>query len=88
MELKVNIYSTPGCRACAALKQELLNSEYIEFITHIDLTEDEESMNLLREKGVLSAPTIGVFYEDSVDFLVGMRPVSDVDSFIKNIVGR
>ena len=87
MELKINIYSTPGCRACAALKRELIKSEYSNLIKHIDLTEDPESMSLLRENGVLSAPTIGVFHKGGINFMTGMRPVKDVDAFIKDTVG-
>lgn len=83
MDLQVKIYSTPGCRACAALKQEMTSSEFAEYVDHIDITEDAESLNLLKSNGIMSAPTIGVFFNNEWNFLVGMRPAKDVDKFIK-----
>jgi glutaredoxin len=86
MDLQVKTYSTPGCRACAALKQELSGSKYKEYITEVDLSKDAESMSLLSSKGIMSAPTLGVFYNGEFDYIIGMRPVSDVDDFIDEIV--
>ena len=50
MRVQIKLYTTPGCRACASLKLEMQKSKYNEFLEIIDLTQNEEEMNFIREK--------------------------------------
>lgn len=83
--MQIKLYTTPGCRACASLKLEMQKSKYNEFLEIIDLTQNEEEMNFIREKGIMSVPTIGIFIHEKnmFDYITGARPVEYVDRYIE-----
>ena len=58
MKREVIVYSTPFCGPCERLKQ-FLREEGVEFKVK-DLMIDEEAAKLMDEKGVRSAPAIGI----------------------------
>jgi len=58
MEKEVIVYSTPLCAPCEQLKN-FLREEGVDFKVK-DLMMDEEAAELMDEKGVRSAPALGI----------------------------
>jgi flap endonuclease-1 len=52
----IKIYTTPNCSYCDKAKKFFAN-EGIEFEA-VDITEDEDAMKLMREKGFMGVPVI------------------------------
>lgn len=86
--MQIKLYTTPGCRACASLKLEMQKSKYNEFLEIIDLTQNEKEMSFVREKGIMSVPTIGIFIPEKNIFesITGARPVEYVDKYIEEAI--
>jgi len=54
----IKIYTTPNCSYCDRAKKFFAN-EGIEFEA-VDITEDEDAMKLMREKGFMGVPVIEI----------------------------
>ncbi|HNQ19289.1 MAG TPA: glutaredoxin family protein [Smithellaceae bacterium] len=70
MEKEIIVYSTPLCVPCENLKK-FLREEGLEFKVK-DIMMDSEAAELLEEKGVRSAPALGI--NGKILFGVDLRP--------------
>ena len=52
----VTVYSKPNCVQCTQTKK-YLDKKGVEYTT-IDITEDEQALNLILDKGFLAAPVV------------------------------
>lgn len=86
LDLQIKLYSTPTCNGCRALKRELPKSEYQEYFKEINLLANEEEFKDATANGVLSVPTIGVFFKGQKFFLTGLRPIETIDEFITECI--
>jgi glutaredoxin-like protein NrdH len=76
--MNVTVYTTPNCVQCEATKRWLRKGD-VEFNV-VDLTQDEESLKMVRELGHTAAPVVIT----DVDHWSGFR-ISKLDTLIAEI---